>query len=139
VTRFEVISQMAVGVDNIDLAAATGGASRRAHAWRTHRDHRRHGLGTARRRGSAPAGRGGSCRGRKVGPWDPGLLLGGDLHDTTFGIVGLGRIGAAVARRAAGFGMRVLYTGPSRKPLLESRLGVAFRTFADCWKSRTTS
>jgi lactate dehydrogenase-like 2-hydroxyacid dehydrogenase len=65
------------------------------------------------------------------GPWDPALLVGGDLHDTTLGIVGLGRIGAAVARRARGFDMRILYTGPSRKPLLESRLGVAFRSFDD--------
>ena len=41
--------------------------------------------------------------------WGPMLLLGQDVHGSTLGIVGFGRIGQAVARRAAGFGMRVLY------------------------------
>ena len=36
-------------------------------------------------------------------------LLGGDVHGKTLGVVGFGRIGRAVARRAQGFGMRVLY------------------------------
>ena len=41
--------------------------------------------------------------------WGPLLLLGRDVHRSTLGIVGFGRIGQAVARRATGFGMRVLY------------------------------
>jgi glyoxylate reductase len=41
--------------------------------------------------------------------WGPMLLLGPDVHGATLGIVGFGRIGQAVARRAAGFGMTVLY------------------------------
>ena len=41
--------------------------------------------------------------------WRPDQLLGHDVHGATLGIVGLGRIGAAVARRARGFGMRILY------------------------------
>jgi len=41
--------------------------------------------------------------------WGPMLLMGQDLHGATLGIVGFGRIGQAMARRAAGFGMRVLY------------------------------
>ncbi len=41
--------------------------------------------------------------------WGPLLLLGPDVHGATIGIVGFGRIGQAVARRAAGFGMRILY------------------------------
>ncbi len=41
--------------------------------------------------------------------WDPLLLLGPDVHGGTLGIVGFGRIGRAVARRASGFGMTVLY------------------------------
>jgi glyoxylate reductase len=46
--------------------------------------------------------------------WEPDLLLGRDVHGATLGVVGLGAIGRAVARRAAGFGMRVL--GWSRTP-----------------------
>jgi lactate dehydrogenase-like 2-hydroxyacid dehydrogenase len=41
--------------------------------------------------------------------WGPMLLLGPDVHGATIGIVGFGRIGQAVARRAAGFGMKILY------------------------------
>jgi glyoxylate reductase len=41
--------------------------------------------------------------------WGPLLLLGPDVHGSTIGIVGFGRIGQAVARRAMGFGMRILY------------------------------
>ncbi len=42
--------------------------------------------------------------------WSPTLLLGQDVYGATLGIVGMGRIGCAVARRAAGFGMKVIYT-----------------------------
>lgn len=48
--------------------------------------------------------------------WQPDLLLGHDLHGATLGIVGLGAIGRAVARRAAGFGMRVLGWSRSWRP-----------------------
>ena len=41
--------------------------------------------------------------------WGPLLLLGPDVNGATIGIVGFGRIGQAVARRAQGFGMRILY------------------------------
>ena len=41
--------------------------------------------------------------------WDPHLLLGSDVHGMTIGIVGLGRIGSAVARRAKGFDMEIIY------------------------------
>ncbi len=59
--------------------------------------------------------------------WMPLLFLGDDVHHKTLGIVGLGRIGQAVARRARGFSMRVLYTGRSRKPSeLEAELGAEF-------------
>jgi hypothetical protein len=48
--------------------------------------------------------------------WDVDLLCGADVHGRTLGIVGLGRIGQAVARRARGFGMRVLYSAHDRRP-----------------------
>ena len=47
--------------------------------------------------------------------WGPETLLGQDVYGATLGIVGLGGIGREVAKRARGFGMRVLYTGPNRK------------------------
>ena len=48
--------------------------------------------------------------------WGPMLLLGPDVHGATLGIVGFGRIGQAVARRAAGFGMEILYHDVERLP-----------------------
>lgn len=59
--------------------------------------------------------------------WAPFFLAGQDVYGKTIGIVGLGRIGQAVARRARGFGMRILYTGPREKPEAEA-LGAAFRS-----------
>ncbi|WP_336022296.1 2-hydroxyacid dehydrogenase [Halobellus salinisoli] len=54
--------------------------------------------------------------------WGPRLLTGPDIHGATLGIVGLGKIGTATARRAAGFEMDVLYSGRSRKPGREDEL-----------------
>lgn len=58
--------------------------------------------------------------------WGPTLLLGQDLHHATLGLVGLGRIGAAVARRARGFAMRILYYDVVRREDLEKELGIEF-------------
>ncbi|HEU5203658.1 MAG TPA: D-glycerate dehydrogenase [Candidatus Limnocylindrales bacterium] len=59
--------------------------------------------------------------------WGPQLLLGRDVHGATIGVVGLGRIGQAVSRRAAGFGMTVLYWSRSRaEPGVERDLGATF-------------
>lgn len=64
--------------------------------------------------------------------WGPEMMLGREVHGRTLGIVGLGRIGRAVARRAAGFGMRVVYHGRTRAPEeVEAELGVAFLPFGD--------
>ncbi len=54
-------------------------------------------------------------RAGKFKGWAPMLFLGQDVHGKTLGIVGLGRIGYAVARRARGFNMQVLYTDVERK------------------------
>lgn len=55
--------------------------------------------------------------------WEPMGFLGRDIAGATLGIVGLGRIGRAVARRATGFGMRILYTNQERVPAAEAELG----------------
>jgi lactate dehydrogenase-like 2-hydroxyacid dehydrogenase len=49
--------------------------------------------------------------------WSYDMLLGGDVHGSTLGIIGMGRIGRAIARRAIGFNMNVLYYNRSRSPL----------------------
>ncbi|MEZ4553944.1 MAG: D-glycerate dehydrogenase [Dehalococcoidia bacterium] len=57
-----------------------------------------------------------SVRAGEWGTWHPTWMLGRDVHGATLGIVGPGRIGRAVARRAAGFDMRVLYAGRREVP-----------------------
>jgi glyoxylate reductase len=59
--------------------------------------------------------------------WAQALLWGHDVSGATLGILGMGRIGAAVARRARGFGMRLLYYSRRRKPELEAALELQFR------------
>jgi len=66
----------------------------------------------------------------KVG-WSPDLMLGYNVHGTTLGIIGLGRIGAAVARRAKGFNMKILYYNRSRNLHRESELGAAYAELDD--------
>lgn len=63
--------------------------------------------------------------------WGPETLLGQDVYGATLGIVGLGGIGREVAKRARGFGMRVLYAGPHRKEEAEREFGVEYRTLED--------
>ena len=59
--------------------------------------------------------------------WGPMILLGQDIHHATLGIIGLGRIGAEVARRARGFNMKVLYYDKVRRSEEEERqLGVEY-------------
>jgi glyoxylate reductase len=67
-------------------------------------------------------------RARRPWVWGPEFFLGFEVHGKTLGVVGLGRIGRAVARRAAGFGMPVVYTARRRlAPDREADLGVAWR------------
>ncbi|GIW13529.1 MAG: hypothetical protein KatS3mg062_0968 [Tepidiforma sp.] len=63
--------------------------------------------------------------------WSPTGFLGADVFGATLGIVGLGEIGEAVARRARGFKMRILYYSRTRKPALEADLGLEYRTLPE--------
>jgi lactate dehydrogenase-like 2-hydroxyacid dehydrogenase len=65
------------------------------------------------------------------GPWQPEWMTGRDVHGSTVGIVGLGRIGAAVAQRLLGFGCRILYAGPRSRPDLAEPLGATYVSFED--------
>src|SRR4051794_14169135 len=109
-----VISNYAVGSDNVDLAAAaargipvgvtpdvlTEATADLAFACL---------LAVARRLPEAMA----AVRAGAWLTWEPDWLLGHDVHGTTLGIVGRGRIGSAVARRAAGFDLEVIETSAS--------------------------
>ncbi|MBI5380210.1 MAG: D-glycerate dehydrogenase [Nitrospirae bacterium] len=64
--------------------------------------------------------------------WTPTQLLGADIHGKTLGIIGMGRIGQAVARRAQGFGMRILYYSRTRLDVrVERELAAQFLTLHD--------
>lgn len=52
--------------------------------------------------------------------WSPDLMIGTDIHGKTLGIIGMGKIGTAIATRAQGFGMKILYT--NRKPVTKSKM-----------------
>jgi glyoxylate reductase len=61
--------------------------------------------------------------------WGPLLLAGHDVHHKTIGIVGMGKIGQAVAKRAAGFEMNILYHNRSRNEEAEDKLGAKYCSF----------
>jgi glyoxylate reductase len=64
--------------------------------------------------------------------WGPLMMLGQDVHHATLGIVGFGRIGQALARRARGFAMRVLYHDMYRPPAeVEQKLAAEYRDLED--------
>jgi glyoxylate reductase len=66
--------------------------------------------------------------------WSPLFMAGQQVHGRTLGIIGMGRIGTAVAKRAKGFEMNVLYHNRSRKPEAESTLGVQYRALPELLK-----
>ena len=113
--KLKIIAQYAVGYDNIDIVSATKsgiivtntpGVLTETTAdltWALI-------LSTSRRIVEADKYvKGGNW---KVA-WGPQLMTGMDIHGSTLGIIGLGRIGAEVARRAKGFSMNIIYTSRS--------------------------
>ena len=70
-------------------------------------------------------------RAGKYRGWTPFLFLGTDAYEATLGIVGMGRIGRAMARRATGFGMKILYTDAVRNEAAEKEYGAQFVSMDD--------
>jgi len=111
--QLKIIANYAVGYDNIDVAAATDRGIMVTNTpgvlTETTADFAFALLmATARRIAEGMD----YVRAGKWQTWGPKLLLGQDIHGATLGIIGMGRIGTAVARRAQGFGMRILYYDP---------------------------
>jgi glyoxylate reductase len=108
--KLRVVANVAVGYNNVDVAACTQRGvvvtntpdvltdTTADFAWTLL-------MATARRLVEADR----YVREGRFKQWEYMLQLGGDIHGKTLGVVGFGRIGRAMARRALGFGMRVLY------------------------------
>ena len=125
-----VVSNCGVGVDHIDVSAATarrvpvgntpgvldGATADMAFA-----------LVLAAGRRLVAGDR--YARGPDFLKYDPSFMIGREVHGSTLGIIGLGRIGAQVARRARGFDMTVLYHNRNRKLAAEDSLGVRYASF----------
>ncbi|HQY63710.1 MAG: D-glycerate dehydrogenase [Myxococcales bacterium] len=115
--RLELVANVSAGVDHVDLDACrargvavtntpdvlTDATADLAFALL---------LAAARRVGEAER----VLRSGGFPPWNPAFMLGKRVAGATLGVVGFGRIGRAVARRAEGFGMRVLYTSRADPP-----------------------
>ncbi|MED4650533.1 NAD(P)-dependent oxidoreductase [Bacillus pseudomycoides] len=71
------------------------------------------------------------CRTVGFNGWAPLFFLGREVYGKTIGIIGLGEIGKAVAKRAKAFGMNVIYTGPNRKYETESEIEVTYVTLEE--------
>jgi glyoxylate reductase len=122
--KLRIVANMAVGYDNVDVPALTRrgilltntpGVLTETTADLAFTLI----LGIARRIGEAER----LVREGRWRSWSPFSFLGHDVHHTTLGILGLGRIGMEVAKRAKGFDMRVLYTNRGRNHEAEERLG----------------
>lgn len=125
--ELRVISQYAVGVDNIDLDAATEYGIPVGHTPGVLTDATADLtfallMAAARR---IPEGIE-KVRSGLWQTWEPMGLLGAQVWGATLGVIGLGRIGTAVARRARGFEMHVLYNDPQRNLELEEALGLTY-------------
>ncbi|MBM4406243.1 MAG: D-glycerate dehydrogenase [Chloroflexi bacterium] len=125
--QLRVVSNMAVGYNNVDVAAATArgiyiGNTPGVLTETTAEFAFALLLAWARRVPEAQR----FAREGRWKTWEPMSLLGVDLHGATLGIVGVGRIGEAMARRARAFQMRILYQSRTRKPALERELGIIY-------------
>ena len=127
--QLRIVANMAVGYNNIDIAACTARSVLATNTpdvlTQTTADF---GfalmMATARRMAEGER----FLRSGQWNKWSVGMLTGSDVHGATLGILGMGRIGQAIARRGAlGFGMRVIYYNRSRlAPELEAPLGARY-------------
>ena len=128
--KLRMIATMGTGYDNIDVAAAKERSIPVTFAPGILDETTADGvfgllLAAARRFGEAERVlRSGQWKG-----WGPGQFLGHDVHHATLGIVGMGRIGRQVARRARGFEMRVVYSDERRNDQAERELGLEYVSF----------
>lgn len=133
--RLKIISNMAVGYNNIDVEAAkekgitvtnTPGVLTETTADLTFALM----MATARRLiESSDYLRDGNWK-----TWSPMQLTGQDIYGATLGIIGMGRIGEAMAKRARGFDMNILYYNRSQKHELEQELNIKYRNLDDLLK-----
>lgn len=130
--KLRVVSNYGVGVDHIDLRAA---AERKIPVGNTPGilDGATADMGFALLLASARRIVTGDhyARSPEFLRYDPGYMLGREVHSATLGIIGMGRIGRQVARRALGFDMRVQYHNRHRRPEVEQELGVAYASLDD--------
>ena len=125
--RLRVVSNMAVGYDNIDVPSCTQrgipvgntpGVLTDATADLTMALL----LSTAR---GLPQSSSDAKKGL-WSTWSPTRWLGADLRGATLGIVGMGKIGRAVAQRAMGFGLKIIYTGTKRQPDVDAAFSATY-------------
>ncbi len=125
--QVRVVSNYAVGFDNIDIPAATERGLPIGNTpgvlTDTTADFAFTLMMSAARRIVEGAD---YVRAGKWQTWGPKLLTGVDIHGATLGLIGFGRIGQAMAKRAAGFDMRVLYFDQYRRQDLEQSMGITY-------------
>jgi glyoxylate reductase len=125
--ELKVISQIAVGFDNIDVRAATARGIRVGNTPGVLTDATADFtfallMAAARRIGEGID----HVRAGKWETWGLTLLLGQEVYGSTLGLIGFGRIGQAVAKRARGFNMKILYTDQMRMREAEEELGAEY-------------
>lgn len=134
--KLQVIANMAVGYNNIDLAAAkergiticntpdvlTNTTADLAFGLL---------MSAARRLPQAEK----SLRNGEWTAWEPMGYAGMDIYGASIGIIGMGRIGEAVAKRATGFDMDIYYHNRSRKPEAEEQLGAQYTSLENILKT----
>ncbi|WP_322105134.1 D-glycerate dehydrogenase [Paraburkholderia sp. J41] len=134
--KLRVVSQMAVGYNNFDMAAFNAanvlGTNTPDVLNETTADFGWALMMAAARRVAESEH---FLRAGKWGKWSFDMFLGSDVYGSTLGVIGMGRIGQALARRARGFDMRVIYHNRSRvAPEIEAELNAEYRSKEDLLK-----